>query len=176
MKGFIFSELIDYSTDTFGDRLDGDLRSLRYDGAAAYPHHDLVDLVARIALATGVPGPELLRRFGAHLFGRFATLYPVFFVDLDSAIGFLSQINGYVHDEVQKLHPDAEFPHFACVQRPDGALEMRYRSARPFADLAEGLLRGCVEWFGESIEVTRQDLAPADGTAARFVLRGAGGR
>lgn len=119
-----------------------------------------------------MPGPELLCRFGSHLFGRFATLYPVFFIELDSAFAFLAQINGYVHDEVQKLHPDAEFPRFECTTRADGGLDMQYRSARPFADLAEGLIRGCVAWFGESIEVTRVDVVPGDGTVARFVLRG----
>lgn len=170
MRGFIFTELVDYAAEAFGDQVDAELRGLRFDGAAAYPHRELTELVARIALASGVPTRELSCRFGSHLFGRFARLYPVFFVDLDSAFGFLTQINGYVHDEVRKLHPDAEFPHFDCVQRPDGGLEMRYRSARPFADLAEGLLRGCVAWFGERIEVTRYDVEPGDGTAARFVL------
>ena len=37
---------------------------------------------------------------------------------------------------------------------------MLYRSQHPFADLAEGLIRGCVEHFGEPIKVRREDLDP----------------
>ena len=176
MKGFIFSEFVDYTASAFPSAIGIELRGLRHDGDKAYPHAELVELVARVAQATAVPEGELLRRFGAHLFGRFAAIYPVFFVELDSAFGFLSEINGHVHDEVQKLHPDAQFPRFECTARGPGRLEMRYHSSRPFADLAEGLIRGCIAYFGEAIELTRDDLAPGDGTAARFVLtkQGAG--
>ena len=170
MKGFIFSEFVDYAANAFPSALDAELRGLRYDGAAAYPHAELVELVGRVAHATAVSEGELLRRFGAHLFTRFAAIYPVFFFEIDSAITFLAQINGYVHEEVQKLHPDAQFPHFDCVPRDAGGLEMVYRSSRPFADLAEGLIRGCIAYFGDAIDLARTDLERADGTAARFVL------
>jgi hypothetical protein len=175
VKGFIFSEFVDYTASAFPGALGTELRGLRHDGDRAYPHAELLELVSRVAQATAVPDGELLRRFGAHLFGRFAAIYPVFFFELDSAFAFLSQINGHVHDEVQKLHPDAQFPRFTCSAHGDG-LEMRYQSSRPFADLAEGLIRGCIAYFGEAIELSREDLPPADGTAARFVLsRRAGG-
>ncbi len=170
MKGFIFSEFVDYTASAFPGAIGTELRGLRHDGDRAYPHAELVALVSRVAQATAVPEGELLRRFGAHLFGRFAAIYPVFFVELDSAFGFLSEINGHVHDEVQKLHPDAQFPRFTCTPRGRGELEMVYRSSRPFADLADGLIRGCIDYFGEAIELSREDLPPGDGTAARFVL------
>lgn len=175
MKGFVFSEFVDYAAGAFPSALDGELRGLRFDGATTYPHGALVELVGRVARATDVPGDELLRRFGSHLFGRFAAIYPVFFFGVDSAFTFLGQINGYVHDEVQKLHPDAQFPRFECVRHGPAELEMRYRSARPFADLAEGLIRGCIDYFDEPIVLERTDLEQGDGTAARFVLRAAPG-
>jgi hypothetical protein len=174
VKGFVFSEFVDYAANAFPSTLDTELRGLRYDGNIAYPHGELVELVGRVAQATGLPGDELLRRFGAHLFTRFVSIYPVFFFEIDSAFTFLGQINGYVHDEVQKLHPDAQFPHFDCHRHGAKELEMVYRSARPFADLAEGLIRGCIAYFDEPIELTRTDLERGDGTVARFVLRGEG--
>jgi hypothetical protein len=170
VKGFIFSEFVDYAASAFPDAIGTELRGLRHDGARAYPHAELLDLVARVARATALPAGELLRRFGMHLFGRFVAIYPVFFVELDSAFAFLGEINGNVHAEVQKLHPDAQFPRFECTADGDRRLVMGYRSSRPLADLAEGLIRGCVAYFGETIELTREDLAPGDGTAARFVL------
>jgi hypothetical protein len=72
---------------------------------------------------------------------------------------------------VKKLYPDVEFPRFEVHSRAPGRLEMVYRSRRPLADLADGLIRGCVAWFGDPIDVDRQDLDAADGRAARFTLR-----
>jgi hypothetical protein len=47
---------------------------------------------------------------------------------------------------------------------------MVYRSSRHFADLAEGLLRGCARHFDEPIEIGREDLPAERGSAARFTL------
>ena len=57
----------------------------------------------------------------------------------------------------------------APAPRPD-RLVVTYRSTRPFAALAEGLIRGCVAHYGEPIEVETEDLSDGAGTAARFVL------
>src|SRR3954454_11886589 len=94
VKGFVFSEFVDYAANSFPSMLDTELRGLRYDGAVAYPHAELVELVGRVAQATGVPSGDLLRRFGEHLFARFVAIYPVFFFEIDSAFTFLGQING----------------------------------------------------------------------------------
>jgi hypothetical protein len=114
-----------------------------------------------------------LRRFGAHLFRTLATLYPVFVDGVGSTLELLSGIERSVHGEVRKLYPDAEFPTFELRGRAAGRLEMIYRSRRPFADLAEGMIRGCTAWFGDDVEVERRDLDGGDGRAARFVLRAA---
>jgi hypothetical protein len=47
---------------------------------------------------------------------------------------------------------------------------MLYRSTRPFADLAEGLIMGCIEHLGECIDVQREDLFSWPGTCVRFLL------
>jgi hypothetical protein len=47
---------------------------------------------------------------------------------------------------------------------------MSYRSSRPLADLAEGLIQGCIEHFDDPVRVVREDLPGAPGTAARFVV------
>jgi hypothetical protein len=48
---------------------------------------------------------------------------------------------------------------------------LEYRSARPFADLAEGLIRGAIDYFAEPVSLQREDAGSQDGTAATFVLR-----
>ena len=49
-------------------------------------------------------------------------------------------------------------------------MEMIYHSSRPLADFAEGLIMGCLKYFGEQIDLEREDLPGENGTAARFVL------
>jgi hypothetical protein len=130
----------------------------------------LIAQVARVADVAGSSGDDVLRRFGAHLFGRFAALYPVFFVDADSAVDVLARLDTAVHAEVQKLYPDAEFPAFTSQRLPDGGVAMRYRSTRPFAALAEGLIRGCVAHFGAPLAV-RCTASDPDGRSAEFEVR-----
>jgi hypothetical protein len=71
---------------------------------------------------------------------------------------------------MQKLYPDAELPSFDCDTSQPGCLRLTYRSARPFAALAEGLIRGCVAHYGEAVDIAVEDLSGGTGTAARFVL------
>jgi hypothetical protein len=79
-------------------------------------------------------------------------------------------VDDYVHIEVRKLYPEAELPTFTCeTPRPD-QLSITYRSTRPFAALAEGLIRGCIAYYGEPIEIGVEDLSEGAGTMARFLL------
>jgi hypothetical protein len=172
MKGIILNELVEF-VDRELPGAAGRLGQVAYSPLANYPDDELLALVARASEAAGVPAPEILRRLGSRLFRTFATLYPVFLDGVDSAFDLLGGIETYVHGEVKKLYPDAEFPRFEVHARPPGGLEMVYRSRRPLADLADGMIRGCVAWFGDPIDVVRQDLDAADGRAARFTLRAA---
>ena len=113
--------------------------------------------------------PELVQNYGKHLFQRFQVLYPEFFEGIDSALDLLPLVESYIHVEVRKLYPDAKLPTFDCI-RTDDALELTYRSERPFADLAEGLIRACAETYHDTLQVQRIDLGDGTGTSARFVL------
>jgi hypothetical protein len=172
MKGIIFNELVELVHRELPGAA-GRLGEVGYSPLANYPDDELLKLVAQASEAAGVPVPEILRRLGSRLFRTFATLYPVFLDGVESALDLLGGIETYVHGEVKKLYPDAEFPRFEVHARAPGRLEMVYRSRRPLADLADGLIRGCVAWFGDSIDVERKDLDAADGRAARFTLRAA---
>jgi hypothetical protein len=172
LKGLIFNELVDLIERELpgaGDRLG----EVAYSPLANYPDADLLALVGRASEVAGLPASEVLRRLGARLFRTFATLYPVFVDGVDSALDLLGGIETSIHGEVKKLYPDAEFPVFEVHARAPGRLELVYRSRRPLADLADGLIRGCVAWFGDPVAVEREDVDPGDGRAARFLLRAA---
>ena len=176
MKGIVFTELIEMVEADLGfeisDRMILGAKTPNdgaYTAVGTYDHMELIQLVISLSEATGTAVPDLVQAFGRHLFGRFHALYPQFFEGIESAIDFLPMVESYIHVEVRKLYPDAELPAFDCVEC-DGTLQMTYQSNRPFADLAEGLIRACVEHFQDDVAISRIDLAEQDGTSARFVL------
>jgi hypothetical protein len=165
MKGVVLSEFVQFAEARYSVPPPPGA----YNAVKTYEFEELLGLVDAAAARADGGCSEVLRTFGTHLFGRFAALYPVFFFDAESALDLLGGINSYVHEEVQKLYPDAQFPHFDVARESADRLTLVYRSARPLADLADGLIRGCVAHFGRPVTVEREDLAP-DGRHTRFVL------
>jgi hypothetical protein len=48
---------------------------------------------------------------------------------------------------------------------------MTYQSRRPFADLALGLMQGCIEHYGEDISIEQDDLSDEGRSHVHFTLR-----
>ncbi|HEV7735057.1 MAG TPA: heme NO-binding domain-containing protein [Candidatus Binatia bacterium] len=169
MKGIVFAEFVEFVERDLPDAA-GCVAGRRYRHDEHPPDDELLALVDATAAAAGTSAADVLRRFGVHLFGAFANLYPVFLTGEDSALSLLVRIDSHVHDEVRKLYPDAAFPRFEVSHPAAGTLELVYGSPRPLADLADGMIRGCIAHFGEPIDVRREDLGAGDGRAARFTL------
>lgn len=177
MKGIVFTEFLEMVEDRFGAEMveriieESALQSgAAYTAVGTYDHHELLRLVTQLSAASGLPVPALVRAFGQHLFGRFVQGYPQFFQGVHSAFAFLGKIESYIHVEVRKLYPDAQLPHFEYRYSGDGRMDMIYRSHCPFSDLAEGLILGCIEHFGQPIEVVRTELQEPEMTAVCFSL------
>lgn len=176
MRGLLFSEFLAFAEAEYGcdvaERLSppGTGRTEPWNPVAAYPHQDLLGMTSRLAALTDSDGADLLRRYGARLFHRLAALYPGFLVGAQAAFPFIAGFQAAIHDELRKLHPDSEVPQIECTSRGPNRLEMVYRSPRRLGDLAEGLLRGCIEHFGEEVEIRRQDLAGGPEQTVRFTL------
>jgi len=177
MKGIVFTEFLEmveskYSADVVDEILeDGVLPSGGiYTSVGTYDHGEMISLLTALGKHTGLGNQELLCSFGEYLFGRFASLYPEFFGATDNALMFLSKVDDYIHVEIRKLYPDAELPEFDCDGPREAVLHMTYRSERPFAALAEGLIRGCIAHYGQSVDVRIEDLSGGRQTSVRFVL------
>lgn len=176
MKGMIFTEFMEMVEDTWSlDMVDALIARSQvasggaYTSVGTYPHEEIIALISALSQETGTPVNDLVRHFGIHLFGRFAIAYPRFFKSGGDCFQFLSGIENVIHAEVRKLYPDAELPTFEVEQAP-GRLTLTYFSEHPFADLAQGLIEGCVAHFGETIEVLREATADQHGAQARFIL------
>jgi len=176
MKGMIFTEFMEMVEATWSlDMVDTLITRSKvasagaYTSVGTYPHEEMLALVGALSQETGIAAASLVRTFGRHLFGRFALAYPRFFQGSSGSFPFLAGIENVIHAEVRKLYPDADLPTFE-VERGDNTLILTYFSDHPFADLAHGLIEGCVAHFGEPIEVQREAVTDRAGAQARFIL------
>ena len=164
MKGIVFTEFFDMVEAVFdADMVDNiiDDCDLETDGAytsvGTYPHTELLQLVGALSQHSNIPVKDLVYKYGHHLFARFHTLMPAFFEKPNNAFEFLESVHDTVHVEVKKLYPDAQLPNFTTSRDNDKTLTMIYESQCPFADFAHGLMVGCVDHYGENINITFTD-------------------
>lgn len=174
MKGVVFTLFHELVESKFGlDMIDELIDETNpesggiYTSTGTYDHAELVSMVVALSQRSGIPVPDLIQAFGEFLFGAFVKEYPVFFERITTAEDFLSSVEGFIHVEVRKLYPDAQLPTFDWIDNGDGNFTMVYSSQRPFADLAHGLIKACVEHFGGRFEVERE----GSGTHATFRLQ-----
>lgn len=178
MLGMVFTEFLEMVETRWSPALADQLLTAArpasggsYTAVGNYPHQEMLALLGALAALTKQPVPALVQAFGEHLFGRFLTLYPAMFADKPDCFSLLAGVDAQIHREVHKLYPNAELPTFTVEAREPDRLVLGYRSARGMADLAEGLIRGCIQHYGETLHLHREDLPSRDGQAgARFEL------
>ncbi len=177
MKGVVFSELLNFVAEQFSPEMVDDIIDASdlpsegaYTAVGTYDHQEVVQLVSALGRFSGLPVTDLVMSFGRHLFGVFVKNHPSCLAGEDSTFPFLVAVEKIIHVEVRKLYPDAELPTFQYECPDPNTMFMTYRSKRAFGDLAEGLIRGCIDHFGDSITLEREDLHPGDGTVVRFLL------
>ena len=163
MKGLVFTEFIDLVDERFSPETSERLIEMSdvpsggaYTSVGTYDAKEMFTLVSNLSVMTGISVSDLLKEFGKHLLRRFVSSFPVFFEGMRSTMEFLPRVDDYVHLEVRKLYPDAELPSFSCATPAQGTLIMTYRSKNNLPDLAEGLILGCIDHFGDSLSVRRE--------------------
>ncbi|OSM02411.1 heme NO-binding domain-containing protein [Magnetofaba australis] len=160
MLGIVFTEFSQMVEEAFSiDMLDDiiDMAENPHDGSytamGVYAHDELVALVGALSQKTGQPPEALVEAFGVHLLGRFRVLYPDFFSGKSDAFEFLEGIESTIHTHVRKLYPSAELPVITFTRDGDKIMRLSYKSSRPFAPLALGLVKGAMAHFNEPAEV-----------------------
>lgn len=178
MKGVVFTEFMEMIEDRFGEQSADRILTMTpldsdgvYTSVGTYDHREFLQLVSNASEVTNTPPEAIVRDFGMHLFGRFSEMYPRFFEGKQDAFGFLESVDNYIHIEVKKLYPDAELPSFTCCRNSADRMTMTYESHRPFGDLAEGLIKGCMDYFGEDIEIRRTEKVEGGRQVIDFDLR-----
>ncbi len=180
MKGIVYRLFIDFVEDNMGpeaveNMIDAcDLPSGgAYTSAGYYDHSEIIAMVGALSAQTKIPAPALVTKFGRHLFGCLAGAHPEFLGEIKTVFDFLPMVDRYIHVEVLKLYPEAELPKISTEAIGADTLKLHYESKRGFADLAEGLILGCMDHFDDQADLAREDqTAPGavPGSAACFTL------
>lgn len=164
MKGIVFNEFVSMVEGIFGEEMMDDIfgevslpSGGAYTSVGTYDHAELVTLVERLSLKVKIPVPQLVHGFGKHLAKVFSNKFQFFFDDCSDTIEFLHRIDNHIHVEVKKLYPDAELPRFYYQSLDPNNLRLIYESTRAFGDLAEGLIEGCAEYFGDALQIQKAD-------------------
>jgi hypothetical protein len=158
MKGIVFNLLEQLVVSEHGDEtwealLDASGLDGVYTSLGSYPDEDLFKVVAAASAALDVTGDEVVRWFGRGAMPLFAARFPHLFCDHDDARSFVLTLNHIIHPEVRKLYPGAIVPEFSFDMSDSRAVGMDYSSPRKLCALAEGLLLGAGDHFGETVTI-----------------------
>jgi len=160
MKGVIFTQFFEMVEDELGFEMVDQLienTNLSTGGAyttvGTYDHKELLALTGLLAKLTGLSVNELLVSYGQYLFPRLTNVCPDVIERFSSCFELVAAVDDVIHPEVLKLYPDAELPTFEVVGRDTHSMKVSYKSCRPFAYLAKGLILGASNHYHEEKSV-----------------------
>ncbi len=178
MKGVIFRSFLDHVGQTYGENiteqliLNCDLSSGgAYTAVGTYDTTELLSLIGGLTELTGDEIYSIVKTFGEALFPILVERYPSVIQHANNAFELISTVDNYIHIEVLKLYPDADLPMFSPEFKNPGCMWLKYDSERGLPELAEGLLQGCFDYFGEEAEIEWQDLSGGAKTHVLFKLQ-----
>lgn len=180
MRGMIFRSFQDFVEQRFGEAVMDEALQLEalatsggaYTSVGNYPTSEFVTLAVEVSERTDTALPDLIKAFGEALFTDLAGAHRDMVASFASCFDLLAGIEVVIHRNVRKLYDTDEVPHFEVLAHDgDAHLKLRYSSARPFADLAEGLIKGALRYYDlyDKVRIVRHDLSE-DGTQAEFDL------
>jgi hypothetical protein len=178
MKGVVFTEFMDFVAAQFDDDMVDDIvadsnlpSGGAYTAVGTYDFREMQALVTALAQRSGHGVPSLLATFGRHLCGQFQRNHAEFFERMPGLFDFLESVDRHIHVEVHKLYPDAQLPSFETQLRDPVLLELKYRSCRPLASLAEGLILGASDYYAEPVHVTHEARSDDQGAYVSISVR-----
>lgn len=177
MKGILFTEFLDFFEKKRDLVVLDDILckvNFSHDGAYTsadnYSSTELVKMFICLSEYSREPLSDRLNQFGQYLAGIFTTKLPHFFSCASNTFELLKTVDNYIHVEVVKLYPDAAPPKFNSNKIDSTTLQLVYKSKRNLADLAEGIIIGCSNYYNESMTIIRQSRNKEDLNTAHFIL------
>lgn len=178
MHGLVLNSFIAFLRETY-DGVDGLVPpDTEFFPSEAYADEDFTRLVEQAAVALGMSRHDLERAFGRFAgHHTFARLYPRFYAASGGTRTFLLNVEQRIHDLVRATVPNAAPPKLHVAPLGGEDVVVTYTSERRLCQMAEGLVEGVADYYGESVRIDRpQCMLRGDLACALFVVVGTAGR
>ena len=161
MKGIVFTRLLDMIEEQYGlevvDELVEETKLASqgaYTSVGTYDHIEILALINNLSKKVNIPTENLITAYGEYLFPNLMKIDEETVSQFKNTFALLAALDNIIHPEVLKLYPDAELPRFETKKHDNDELILIYSSCRPFAYLAKGLIKGCMNHFNECINIS----------------------
>ena len=164
MQGIIFNALGEFVEEAAGLEAWNDVIEKSkvasggaYTSGATYPDEEIVALATTICDKLSIELSESLRAFGKFLFKFLVERGPIQLKTYTNAQTLLYELESVVHSEVKRVQPDAYTPFFEYTPSDDNRGLLTYRSERKLCVVAEGLIAGAAEYYGQHVEISHTE-------------------
>lgn len=161
MKGFIFTNFIDFVESTHGlEMVDEMITNCNlpsegvYSSFSNYDFEELVSLLTYVSNKTNTNSEILLERFGIFVFPYLIGKHSYIIDKYETAIDLIAGIENHIHIEVKKLYNDVDLPTFRVVEKSEKKLSIIYNSSKGLTYFAIGLIKETLNYFNVNGVVT----------------------
>jgi predicted hydrocarbon binding protein len=177
MHGVVMRGFKSFVVETHGQSAWREIRSqASLDGmvfvpVAVYDDADATALLEAAASVLGTDGATLQRSFGRHLASTLVETYDVH-VDGDwTALELVANVEEHIHAALRaKSLQTYAPPELSAEWVSDGRIEVHYGSERGLCDLAEGLIEGVGDHFGDHLSVEEVACMDEGADSCEFVV------
>jgi len=178
MKGFIFTNFIDFVEKSFGlemvDKMiyNSDLKSKGvYSAFNSYDFSELQSMLTYVCSKSGMESKIALEEFGKFVFPYLIGKHSYIIERYKDPLELIAGIESHIHVEVKKLYEDAELPTFSVVEKTKNQLGIIYQSKRGLTYFAIGLMKATLSHFNVKGNVSvDESFGGQENNAIKFTL------
>jgi predicted hydrocarbon binding protein len=138
---------------------------------ATYPDSYLSALVPAASKATGIAVPKLLEQFGVFLAPTLLRVYAPLLNPDWRTLDVIANTETAIHRVVRQRNPTAAPPELRVSRYGPDELSIDYRSQRGLCFVAEGIVRGIADHFGEPVELEHPECMHRGGQRCLMVVQ-----
>ena len=142
-----------------------------YTAGVSYNDEEIVALASALSDKLGVSLEDGLKLFGEFLFGFLLSRGPIEIKSYNNVQTLLADLEDVIHRDVKRIHPDAYTPFFEFKPSNEVTGELIYRSKRKMCAVAEGLIQGAANHFGQDVSMDHVECVHKGNDDCRWILQ-----
>lgn len=178
MKGFIFTNFIDFVEKSFGLEMVDDMISnsdLKSEGIYtafnSYEFSELQSMLNYVCTKSGLKPELALEEFGKFVFPYLMGKHSYIIENYEDPLDLISGIENHIHIEVKKIYEDAELPKFTLVEKTEKQIIIIYQSKKGLTFFAIGLIKQTLNHFKVKGSVSITEIVNGkDNNAVKFTV------